>query len=71
MIMGKVRIRLDKHLETLGITRYEVSKRTGIKFQTIDNYYKYKVIRYDSHILAQICTRLECGIGDIIEFVQE
>jgi len=69
--MGTVRIKLDKHLETLGITRYEVSKRTGIKFQTIDNYYKNKVIRYDSHILSQICTRLECDIGDIIEFIPE
>ena len=64
-----VRIKLDKYLETVNITRYELAKRTNIKYQTIDNYYKNKVIRYDSHILSQICTCLKCDIGDILEFV--
>ena len=69
--MGKVRIKLDTYLKSIKITRYELSKRTGIKYQTIDNYYKNKVSRYDSHILAQICTCLDCNIGDIIEFILE
>ena len=69
--MGTVRIRLDSYLESVNITRYELSKRTKIKFQTIDNYYKNKVIRYDSHILAQICSCLECNIGDVIEFIPD
>lgn len=67
--MGKVRIRLDKYLEQRKITRYELSKKTNIKFQTIDNYYKNKVIRYDSFILAKICEVLECDIKDILEFL--
>ena len=69
--MGTVRITLDAYLETLDITRYELSKRTGIKFQTIDNYYKNKVVRYDSHILAQICSCLDCDISDILEYISE
>lgn len=32
-----VKLTLDKYLDTKGITRYEVAKRTGIKFQIIDN----------------------------------
>ena len=31
---------LDKQLEKSGITRYELSKRTGIIYHTIDSYYK-------------------------------
>ena len=69
--MGTVKIKLEKYLKSVNITRYELSKRTKIKFQTIDNYYKNKVSRYDSHILAQICTCLECDICDIIEFIPE
>jgi len=69
--VGKVRIKLDSCLKSRNITRYELSKRTKIKFQTIDNYYKNKVVRYDSHILAQICGCLECDIGDIIEFIPD
>ena len=69
--MGTIRIKLDEYLKSLNISRYELSKRTKIKFQTIDNYYKNKVIRYDSHILAQICTCLKCDIGDILEFKKD
>ena len=34
--MAAIRIRLDNLLKERGITRYELSKRTGIGFQTID-----------------------------------
>ena len=66
-----VRLTLDKILEKRGITRYELAKRTEIKFQTIDRYYKNRVIRYDSYILDRICSVLECNVGDIIEYVKE
>lgn len=63
-----VRLTIDKCLEKQGITRYELAKRTGIKFQTIDRYYKNKVVRFDSYILDRICTVLECNISDILEY---
>ena len=66
-----VRLTIDKMLEKRGITRYELAKRTEIKFQTIDRYYKNRVIRYDSYILDRICSVLECSMGDIIEYVKE
>ena len=66
-----IRLTIDKMLEKRGITRYELAKRTEIKFQTIDRYYKNKVIRYDSYILDRICAALECNVSDILEFVKE
>jgi len=69
--MGKVRLKLDQRLKSMNITRYRLSQMTNIKFQTIDRYYKNQVVRYDGYILAQICTHLECDIGDIIEFIPE
>lgn len=65
-----IRICLDKILEKTNITRYQLSKKTGIQYQIIDNYYKNKVIRYDSYILDRICNALECEVGDIIEFIK-
>ena len=35
-----VKLILDKYIDNHDITRYELSKRTGIRFQIIDNYYK-------------------------------
>ena len=66
-----VRLIIDKCLEERGITRYELAKRTDVKFQTIDRYYKNRVIRYDSYILDRICVALECDLCDIIEYVKD
>ena len=66
-----VKLTIDKYLEKSGITRYELAKRTDIKFQTIDRYYKNRVVRYDSYILDRICTALNCSLCDIIEYVKE
>ena len=59
---------IDNQLEKLKISRYELSKRTGIQYQIIDNYYKNKVKRYDSYVLDRICNALDCKIEDIIEY---
>ena len=69
MIM--VRLTIDKYLDKSGITRYELAKRTEIKFQTIDRYYKNRVVRYDTYILDRICSALECDISDIIEYIDD
>ncbi|MBQ8393453.1 MAG: helix-turn-helix transcriptional regulator [Clostridia bacterium] len=61
-----VRLTLDKLLDNRGITRYELSKRTGIRFHIIDNYYKNRVVRYDSDVLNKICDALECEIAELI-----
>lgn len=66
-----VRLTIDRYLDKLGITRYELAKRTDIKFQTIDRYYKNRVVRYDSYILDRICAALDCTPGDIIEYVND
>ena len=66
-----VRLIIDKYLEKQGITRYELAKRTEVKFQTIDRYYKNRVVRYDSYILDRICVALGCTLSDIIEYVKD
>ncbi len=63
-----IRLTLDKALRKYGLTRYELSKRTGIQYQIIDNYYKNKVKRYDSYVLERICDAMDCQISDIIEY---
>ena len=60
---------LDKLLKEKRISRYELSKRTGITFQIIDNYYKNKVVRYDSYVLERICIALDCDIKDLFELI--
>ena len=63
-----IRLTLDQYLQKIGITRYELAKRTGIRFHIIDNYYKNKVKRYDSYVLGRICDALDCTVSDLIEY---
>ena len=63
-----IRLTIDKYLDSHGITRYELAKRTGIRFQIIDNYYKNKIVRYDSFVLDRICEALGCDIFELIEY---
>ena len=65
-----IKLTVDKYIDKIGITRYEVAKRTGIHFKTIDDYYKNKVVRYDSYVLDKICDALGCDISDIIEYTK-
>ena len=66
-----IKLTIEKYLKEHGITRYELAKRTDVKFQTIDRYYKNLVVRYDSYILDRICTALDCNLSDIIEYVKD
>lgn len=63
-----IKLTLDKALEKAGISRYELAKRTGIQYQIIDNYYKNKIVRYDSYVLDRICDAIQCDIVDLIEY---
>jgi len=68
--MLTVRLKIDKTLEKLKISRYELAKRTGIRYQIIDNYYKNKVVRYDNYVLSRMCEALSCDISDILELTE-
>ena len=62
-----IRLTVKDYIDSVGVTRYELAKRTGIRFAIIDKYYKNKVVRYDSFVLDRICEALDCEIKDIIE----
>ena len=69
--MSKIHLTLKEKLDERGITRYQLSKMTDIQYQTIDKYYKNKVVKYDSDILECFCRALKCPISDLIYVSQE
>ena len=66
-----IQLTLKAYLDRAQITRYELAKRTGIRFQIIDNYYKNKVVRYDGYVLDRICAALDCDLSDILTYEKE
>ena len=69
--MKVVRLCLAKYLDTKGISRYELAKRTGIQYHVIDGYYKNKVYRLDGYNLGRIIEALDCQLTDILAVVEE
>ena len=65
--MCMLTIKLDKTLSQLGLSRYELSQKTGINYQIINKYYKNEAQRYDKYTLERICEALNCDISDILE----
>lgn len=63
-----IKLTLKEFLDENNISRYQVAKLTGIQYQIIDNYYKNKVVRYDSYVLDKLCTVLHCEISDLIVY---
>lgn len=66
-----ITVTLKELLEEKGITRYQLSQMTDTKYQTIDNYYKNRVTRYDGFLLSKICKALDCEIGDILKYTED
>ena len=63
-----IKLTLEQYLQLVGVTRYQLAKQTNINYQIIDNYYKNRVVRYDSDVLDRICKALHCKIEDILTF---
>lgn len=69
---GKIVIKLAELLEKKNITRNKLRTLTGIKYETIDRYYKAKNIeRIDTDFLAKVCFVLDCKVEDIVEYKNE
>ena len=66
-----IKLTLDAYLQAVNVSRYQLAKQTGINYQIIDNYYKNKVVRYDSDVLDRICTALHCKIEDVLTFEEK
>lgn len=65
---GSINIKLDSLLNERNISTYELSTRSNIRFQTIQNLRNNVSTRIDFNVLAKICYTLGCKVEDIIEY---
>ena len=66
---GQIRIKLDELLKKKGLSKNKLSHRAEMQRTQINNYCNNRITRLDTDVLARICTVLECGIEDLIEFI--
>jgi len=66
---GKIKFHLLEILEKRNITRYALSKKTNIRYDTICNYCSGRVTLINTEYLKIFCSVLNCNIHDIIEYI--
>lgn len=60
-----MKISIQQKLDEIGMTRYELAKRIGVTYPTIDNIYKGTSTSIKFEILEAICRELNCSPNDI------
>lgn len=63
-----MKINIKDKLEEKNMTRYELAKRIGVTYPTIDNIYKGTSTSIKFDILESICKELDCLPTDILVF---
>ena len=61
-----MQINIKQKLEENNMTRYELAKRIGVTYPTIDNIYKGTSTSIKFEILESICKELNCSPIDIL-----
>lgn len=67
-VNGDIEFKLLQVLKTKNITRYRLSKITGIRYDTICNYCAGKVTLLNKEYLKIFCDVLNCQVNDILEY---
>ena len=68
-VSGDIKFKLLDVLKANGITRYKLSKITGIRYDTICNYCSGNVTLLNKEYIKIFCEVLDCQVSDIIEYV--
>ena len=61
-----MKINIKDKLKEKGMSRYELAKRIGVTYPTIDNIYKGISTSIKFEILESICKELNCSPIDIL-----
>lgn len=68
---GYIKIKLHEIMKEKNITTYELSTKTGIRFQTIKKLREaFEVTRINVDVIAKLCYVLECKVEDLLEYVE-
>ena len=66
---GRVRLKLSEVMDSRKITRNRLATLTGIKYTTVDRYYKAAQVEWvDLDFLAKTCYVLDCRVEDLLEY---
>lgn len=70
-VTGNIKFKLLDILNANNMTRYRLSKITGIRYDTICNYCNGKVTLLNTEYIKIFCSVLNCKISDIMAYEEK
>ena len=65
-----IEIALAGLLKKQGMSQYELARRSGVSYPTINGYYNNTSKMYSRDTILKICLALDCTPGDLIRLVE-
>ena len=69
MEYGYVKIRLNELLKEKKVSKNKLAAKAQMQRTQLNNYCKQKMQRVDLAIIARICSALDCGVSDVLEYI--
>ena len=66
---GTIKIKVNDRLKESGMSKNELCYKAQVQRTQLNRFCSGQVTRLDTDVLARLCTALNCGIGDLLEFV--
>lgn len=66
-----IRFRLEQLLKARGWSDYKFAQESGIGAAVIGKYRRNLVKQPDLAVMSKMCATLQCGIGDLMEYLPE
>lgn len=63
--------KLDDVMKEKGFSKNQLCIKAGLRFETVQGFYKGTISRIDIHVLSSICKTLDCSIDDLVEYRKE
>lgn len=67
---GNIEIRVKDLIGERNISKYELARLTGTRYETIDKWCKNDVSKMNLDVLAKICFVLDCHPSDILIYTK-
>jgi len=67
-IENNIKFKLADVMKKRGYSKNKLCVKGGLRFETIQGYYKGNISRIDLYVLSQLCKVLECKVEDLIEY---
>ncbi len=64
----RIKFKLKEVMEDRNMSKNKVCVLTGLRFETVQGYYKGNISRVDLYVLSLLCECLNCQVGDILEY---